>query len=154
MVRQISCRTLLVVACMVALAGCASPRVVTNPSVDLTRDAERGIPAAQTRLGHALLTGKGVEKDPETARYWLGQAAGKGDAPALRMLGLMYLRGDSVPRDPVAAREKLTLAAERSDAVAQGALGAIYLRAEGVERDLGAATYWITRAAAQGEPIF
>ena len=69
MFRKSSSRTLLSVACVVALAGCAAPRVATNPPIDLARDAEHWNPGAQMRLGHALLTGKGVEKDPEAARY-------------------------------------------------------------------------------------
>ena len=51
------------------------------------RAAERGMPAAQFRLGLALLVGKLVAQDTEAGETWLRRAALAGNAEAAFVLG-------------------------------------------------------------------
>lgn len=84
-------------------------------------------PVAQTNLGVAYASGRGVEQDYALALDWYRKAAAQGHAPAQFGLGLMYERGEGVPADMTEARRWYELAAasgeerarERLDALAE-----------------------------------
>jgi TPR repeat protein len=58
------------------------PEAITNALRLQRQQAINGISSAQCALGKRYLTGDGVPKDAESARYWLQKAAAKGDAEA------------------------------------------------------------------------
>ena len=62
--------------------------------------AEFGEPRAQVSLGRAYLSGKGVERDPQKARYWFEQAAAQDDPVAYFELGRIYDSGAGVEKAP------------------------------------------------------
>lgn len=61
--------------------------------------AEVGHPLAMFNVGTALLTGEGVETDPEKAAVWLRKAHEKGMPHATLNLTKMYMEGYGVPQD-------------------------------------------------------
>lgn len=84
-------------------------------------------------LGRALLSGKGVGKDPAAAAPLLQRAIdeGKGVAAAAMDLGTLYLKGaNGVPANPAKAKRYLEIAAEAGDKRASTTLGRAILRGE------------------------
>ena len=77
----------------------------------LRRDAERGDPQAQYKLGLAYDVGVGAPQDLAQAAAWYERAAEQGHAGAQFSLGLMYANGRGVPQDLVRAHMWLNLAA-------------------------------------------
>ena len=77
----------------------------------LRRDAERGDPAAEYKLGLAYDVGVGAPQDLAQAAAWYERAAEQGHAGAQFSLGLMYANGRGVPQDLVRAHMWLNLAA-------------------------------------------
>jgi TPR repeat protein len=51
-----------------------------------TFHAQRGLPRFQYLLGLRYLAGDGLDRDPKAARFWLAQAAARGDVNATRAL--------------------------------------------------------------------
>ncbi len=81
-----------------------------------------GDPNALFLMGEAYRTGKGVSKNQEEARKWIGQAADKNLAVAQYTLGLMYLSGEGVQKDNVTAEKWLRMAATQGNAPASETL--------------------------------
>jgi len=70
----------------------------------LLRAGRMGDRDAQTLLGRAYRTGKGVRVDKRAAAYWFGQAAPRGDSFAMYALADMYEKGEGgLRQDPVEA---------------------------------------------------
>ncbi len=86
--------------------------------------AERGDARAQTVLGFAYETGRGVPQNFVSAVKWYRRAAAKGNPTAQYLLGLMYDYGRGVPEDKIIAQKWLILAAAR----ASGRERAYYVR--------------------------
>jgi TPR repeat protein len=80
----------------------------------LRRDAERGDPEAQYKLGLAYDVGVGAPQDLAQAAAWYERAAEQGHPGAQFSLGLMYGNGRGVPQDLVRAHMWLNLAAAAS----------------------------------------
>ena len=76
------------------------------------------------RLGDIHHNALGVERDPDAAARWWGEAARRGHAEAQAMLGAAYLAGRGVPRDLVAALHWLL----RAEAGGAGELASGFLR--------------------------
>lgn len=81
--------------------------------------ADQGLADAQTMLGIAYDTGKGVGQDDVAAASWYRKAADQGNVHAQSQLGLMYEKGRGVAQDYVAAASWYRKAAERGDPLAQ-----------------------------------
>jgi uncharacterized protein len=77
--------------------------------------------------------------DPDRARVWFEEAAGKGFAMAEYNLGVMYLYGRGVPTDYAAARDWLIKASDHGVPRAKFQLGRIYEKGLGVPRDMNEA---------------
>lgn len=85
----------------------------------LRRDAERGDPQAEYKLGLAYDAGVGAPQDLAQAAVWYARAAEQGHAGAQFSLGLMHGNGRGVPQDLVRAHMWLNLAAAASQAGAR-----------------------------------
>ena len=59
--------------------------------------AELGDPAAQLEVGMAYLTGRGVDRNPDTAARWFDAAARQGNAWAQLRLADLFRSGSGVP---------------------------------------------------------
>jgi TPR repeat protein len=80
----------------------------------LRRDAERGDPEAEYKLGLAYDVGVGAPQDLEQAAAWYARAAEHGHGAAQYSLGVMYANGRGVQQDLVQAHRWLNLAAAAS----------------------------------------
>ena len=87
--------------------------------------ADRGHLSAQTALGFAYETGRGVSQDPEAAVRWYRVAAQAGNAMAQYHLGRAHEAGRGVPRDLTEAERLYRLAAEQGHEVARQQLRAL-----------------------------
>lgn len=111
------------------------------------RDAEAGVSAAQSLLGHALVLGtKVLPRDLSTGMHWLECAARQGIADAAATLGTAYmLLAD--PADWPAAVYWLEHAAGLGHADASRELANIFASGyEGVERNLTLAAHYAALA--------
>ncbi len=78
--------------------------------------SDQGFPPAQTNLAVAYLTGQGgVTQDPAEAARLTRAAADKGWPPAMTQLGFMYGKGVGVRQDWKEAERWLKLAADKND---------------------------------------
>ena len=137
-------RTILLLAALALLPAVASaqePADITpdQAQAELMRRwrqaAEQGDASAQSNLGFAYGTGKGVPQDDAEAIRWYRLAAEQGDATAQYNLGVMYGTGRGVPQDDAEAIRWYRLAAEQGDATAQYNLGFAYGTGKGVPQD-------------------
>jgi TPR repeat protein len=76
--------------------------------------AERGDARAQTLLGLAYATGRGVPQYFSAAVYWYQRAAEQGNPNAQYLLGLAYDKGQGVAQDKIIAEKWLNLAAAKA----------------------------------------
>ncbi len=106
-------------------------------------------PDAMYELGQNYRTDQGFLKDPEMARYWLGEAADKEHAGALFALGMIYGNGEDVEIDYPRARQFFERAAENGHRNAMAALAQMYEQGLGGQPDRRQAEYWRNRAAQQ-----
>ena len=81
------------------------------PVAGLMARAQRGDPAAETRLGWLFSTGRGVPQNYYEAAKWYYRAATRGNADAQFALGMLYNKGQGVPRDYVLSYVWLNLSA-------------------------------------------
>ena len=108
--------------------------------------AEAGDPPAQLTWGVRLFSGKGVEKNPQQAKYWLTEAARQNNGDAHVVLGEIAKRaGDH----PTAARHYLQ-AAELGEALGQFRAGLACQLGRGVKRSLQQAVNHYEQAMQQG----
>lgn len=62
------------------------------------------VPEAEAAFGLALMTGRGVPKDPVEGAYWMTRATLHGSAWGKHLLGKAYLHGRGVPQDEETGR--------------------------------------------------
>lgn len=117
------------------------------------READAGVPRAQTALGLMLLTGLQAQKDAPSAVSWIRKAAEQGYLPALRILGLCYLNGEGVHSDEEEAAKLLLSAANQGDAEAQNELGEMFEEGQGVQQSYTDAVRFYNLAAEQNNSI-
>lgn len=73
-------------------------------SIALYREAARkGYAPARNYLGFRYYTGEGVNKNVDSAIYWINLAANEGDITAAANLGYLLTEGEEIPRDTVRA---------------------------------------------------
>jgi hypothetical protein len=106
-------RFLVIVLLALVLGGTAdaASRNKNANATALFAAAERGDPAAQTRVGFMYETGRGLPQDYMAAVYWYRRAADQGFPRGMHLLGLMYDKGQGVAEDYVTAHKWLNLAA-------------------------------------------
>src|ERR1700730_15487868 len=85
--------------------------------------AEMGTAEAQTRLGEALVDGRGLARSPAGLRGWLEKAARQGNARAECDLGVMLTSGLDTAQDRVNGLRYLQAAARLGDGYAEDYLG-------------------------------
>lgn len=93
-----------------------------------------GDPAAQTALGLAYYSGRGIPRSREEAFRWLSMAAEQGEVDAQVLVAEMYSKGLGVERSPERAFEWNLRAAEAGDVGARYSLAVSYETGRGVER--------------------
>ena len=106
--------------------------------------AQTGNSDAQTLLGIMYSEGRGVARDTQLARHWLGRAAHQGGHGAQFLLGLSYLGsyGDAEQNDPGRARIWLRRSAHNGNVLAQRFLVRAYRHGWFGTENLQHATYW------------
>jgi len=118
--------------------------------------AERGIPAAQYKLGEIYRLADGVDLDFELAAHWFQLAADQGNPDAQFKLGLLYEQGMGVDLkngmvDFAQAADLYLKSAQQGNPQAQFNLGMLQLNGcKGVERNHEQVEYWFLKAAEQG----
>ena len=100
------------------------------------RLANRGNTQAQRLVAHALVSGRGVERDRHQAFLWTQKAAELDDPIAMYQLGQMYGAGFTVPADDSKANLWLQRAAEKGEGHAQLALGERFEKGLGRKRSV------------------
>lgn len=124
-----------------------------QPDLDsLTRDAERGIAAAQYNLGVWHLRQEPSEADYDAAREALEAAAEQDFAPAVSALGYLYLRAQGVQYDAERAAALFLRAADLGFVEARYRLGEMCAAGYGTDQDTEAARRAFQLAAEQGHP--
>ncbi len=115
-------------------AAVAQARGAADDTFDLlTRAAQAGLGAAETRLGDYFLFGVGPDgQDVDRAVGHYQAAQEKGDAAGITTLALLYQLGRGVPRDPSRMVELMTEAADLGYHFAQYRLAQTYLTGEGI----------------------
>jgi hypothetical protein len=114
--------------------------------------ADCGHTGAKTRLGMALLTGRGVTLDLEEAETWLRRAANDGDVTAAAILGDFYASPDRDPANLEEAAHWYRHAAELGHPGCAHVLArAISIGAEG-HPDPREIALWLQTAIEGGDP--
>lgn len=115
-------------------ASIAQARGQAGATFDLlTRSAEAGLGAAETRLGDYFLFGVGPEgQDIAKAVGHYQAATERGDAAGMTTLALLYQVARGVPRDPARMVELMTVAADKGYHFAQYRLAQTYLNGDGI----------------------
>jgi len=111
---------------------------------------EKGLVAAQTRLGRLLFYGPGIPRDYAEAAKWFRLAADNGSVFSQCMLAGMYSNGDGVPRDDAEAARLYKEPAERGYPPAQYSLGVLFRFGRGVPQNHEEAVRWFRLAAENG----
>jgi TPR repeat protein len=112
--------------------------------------AQRDDLAAMRNVALLLRKGRGVERDPERARYFYERAAHGGLVSAQVNTAFMHLAGDGVPQDYKTASFWFHAAAIAGVPAARYNLGVMYEKGLGVENDPARALAWYALAAQVG----
>ncbi|MBX9670597.1 MAG: protein kinase [Candidatus Obscuribacterales bacterium] len=127
---------------------------ISTPQLHLLRsEATMGVADAQLKLGEALETGNGVDKNPEEAFSWYIKAAEQGLPAAENRVAHCYFRGKGVERSPHNSFKWLLKAADHGVVDAQVNVGNLYENGLGTQRDLSKAMAMYTRASEQGNIV-
>ena len=110
--------------------------------------AEKGLVAAQFRLGLALIEGSLTDQDPITGEAWMRRAALAGHVDAAYGLGERYVK--RAQPDYAEAATWYRRAAEAGHQQAARALASLFLSGNGVAQDPEEATRWLRAAANDG----
>ncbi len=108
--------------------------------------AEKGMAAAQYKLGVMYENGQGVPRDLAAAEKWYALAAEKGYSIAQYNLGFVHY----VQNDIAATTEWWSRAAEGGDEQAMFSLGFLFAQGDRTPRDPVRAHMWYDLAAAHG----
>ena len=128
-----------------------------NMPVSALKDFNRALefnpsnPAALVELARLYMSGKGVDKDAETAVGLFQEAADLGYAPGLFHIGYAYLLGEGVDKNLLKAREILGQAADEGHVFAMMSLAASYRSEHVATPDPQEAMAWYEKAHAAGE---
>ena len=132
---------------LVAIAGVgtAQPESIE----ELRARAEQGDADAQSSLGLAYATGRGVSQDDAEAARWYRLAANQGEALAQYNLGFAYATGRGVPQDDAEAVRCYRLAGDQGNPSGQLNLGLMYATGRGVPQDYVQAYMWLSLSASR-----
>jgi TPR repeat protein len=119
---------------------------------ELLKKAESGDPSAQHKLGFALISGKGTEKNITEGINWTVKSANQGYAKAQFNLGNFYQQGTGLTKDEAEGVKWYRKAAEQGLAGAQNNLSICYQQGRGVSKDVTESLRWCRMAADQGLP--
>jgi len=89
--------------------GWGTARDMTRAAENFRGAAEAGVDWAQYNLGHLLLDGTGVGRNPDEAFLWYMRAARQGHVRAMNLVARCYEQGWGVARDVTAARATLSV---------------------------------------------
>lgn len=103
-----------------------------------------------TEKGMRYLLGRGVQKNNETAFYYLSKAANDGDPFAQNELAYLYASGKGTKRDYGKSIIWYKKAASHGLASAEYNLGLLYLRGLGTKADKKAAIEWFQKSSDHG----
>jgi TPR repeat protein len=161
-------RGLIVLACALALAACAT-NVVEEKATRFDQGvaaydagdyaqayqiwsklADENDLAAMRNTANLLRQGKGVAKDAHAAFELYKEAAEKGLVTAMANVADMYLAGEGVERDPKTAAQWYARAAVAGLSLAQVKLADLYMQGTGVDKDPARARALLERAARNG----
>jgi tetratricopeptide (TPR) repeat protein len=115
--------------------------------------ARAGDAMAAYNLGLLYYTGKGVNKDLDTAENFYRYAADRGVTAAQSILGLLYIKGDDFKRNLPEAVKYLTAASQAGDAIAAWNLGLLYENGFGVNKNSQKALSLFHKAARGGHEL-
>lgn len=111
--------------------------------------AQSGKTEAQYQVAMMYLMGKGVKRDNNQARKWLGAAARDDYAKAITRLGIINYKGEGGPKNYTEALALFNRVADTS-VLAQYYLGEMYATGSGVKKSYLAAIDWYKKSAAGG----
>ncbi|HDR9483237.1 TPA: sel1 repeat family protein [Burkholderia aenigmatica] len=118
-----------------------------------TKAADRGDPAAQTKIGELYADGKGVPQSDDESVRWYRKAADQGFARAAMLLGARYENGRGVEQSWPEAAAWYHKAAEKGNVEAQEKLGWCYASGKGVSPSWVEAAVWWRKAAERGAEV-
>lgn len=118
---------------------------------DLRNLAEEGDPTAMNELGIFLMTGRGVEPDPEEAVRWFGKAAQQGHVDGIFNMGKAFDQGAGVPENERKAVNWWKKAAAAGSRDAMYSLGRLYLADHRIVHRTAKAIHWYECAVAEGD---
>jgi TPR repeat protein len=111
---------------------------------------EKGVIAAQSKLGYVYGNGEGVPPDAVKSAAWFEKAAKQGDSDSQAKMGYLLRAGKGVERDFVTSASWYRKAAEQGNAEGQDGLARMYRMGSGVQADVREAALWYRKAADQG----
>jgi TPR repeat protein len=132
--------------------GVGMPQDEARAAIWFRRAAE-GVLNAQHWYGRILAQGRGVDPNPEEARFWLQKCADAELPEALVDLANLHLNGQGGPRDHEAARQLFERAANRGHVGAMFALGAMYGGGHDIPTDRERALAWFRAGTEKGHPM-
>jgi TPR repeat protein len=106
--------------------------------------ADKGEPAAETKIGWMYEAAMGVPLNYAEAIKWYRKAADQGYAEAEVNLGEMYRDGWGVTADAAAALALFREGAEQGEPAALTDLSQMYEKGEGVKQDYAEALFWLS----------
>lgn len=129
-----------------------SSKPVTKQTVEeIEKDASKGNPDAQFKLGLFYLKGEGKDKDPTLAEQWFEKAANQNHMEAEYYLGKLLLQSNAAPNISKALG-LFKNASHQGHGLSQYELGLMYLKGTGVPQNFVYAYSWLNTAAANGVP--
>ncbi len=143
-----------IAAALVVSLVATETRALAQP-VDITaitRLAESGSAADQSRLGWMFFNGKDLPRDTQLAFHWFLNAAEQGDAEGLRGLQSVYLLGEEVIDGSKKGLDLITDLSKKTPSRPNSATGAASADGRDVGNDAASKLARYTKAAAQGDP--
>jgi localization factor PodJL len=119
--------------------------------LSLRTAAQAGDAQASYAIGNRFLTGKGVTRDPQKAKFWLERAAAGGLPAAEFKLGILAEKGDAgLAPDRAAAQIWYNKGAEHGYVQAMHNLAVLYSAQDGGTPNYAMAAKWFEQAAVYG----
>lgn len=124
--------------------------IFSQRNEELSTKAAQGDARSQFLLGYRLLTGEGVEKNPERAFHWFYEAAIQNHPDAQNYLGLCYSQGIGTNKDLQKALEYFSQSAANENAWGEFNLATCYYYGDGTPIDYPKAFYYFRKSAIKG----
>ena len=134
-----------------ALLDSNDPAAIVRGVEIIRQAAYANHPPAQLLYAQLHQSGRGVDRDPDSALIWFERAAHAGNIQAMHLLGVTHARGDAGGKDYTQAAEWFARSAQHGYADSQFNLGVLYEQGNGVPNDFAKAYFWYAAAAEQGD---